>query len=302
MNEVTYAYIETTNFCNLDCTFCNRDIAVDNLRFMSIEKFKILLEKIKHYPINEAKLMGMGEPFFHNKYYEICSLFKETFPNAKVISSTNCQFKITHNFEESLKYIDELYLSIDGYEESYEKFRKYAVWDKLFDFLDELDSIEKHDCKIVINYVVNTENVYDIQKVYDNILLKYDYIDKLWLNIAQNWSEDENMIIDYTEEQIEYLRNKWKDNIKGKYNWNYNDCFWPNSGLYITVNGDVKVCCLNTDTESFGNIFENNFEDIVNTDRYQEVKNGCKNNKPTPHCTNCSYKELSPLLYNILHD
>ena len=25
MDKITYAYLETTNYCNLDCSFCNRD-------------------------------------------------------------------------------------------------------------------------------------------------------------------------------------------------------------------------------------------------------------------------------------
>ena len=24
MDKITYAYLETTNYCNLDCSFCNR--------------------------------------------------------------------------------------------------------------------------------------------------------------------------------------------------------------------------------------------------------------------------------------
>jgi radical SAM protein with 4Fe4S-binding SPASM domain len=301
MKNVTYVYIETTNYCNLNCTFCNRKSVIDRLNHMPISKFKILLDKIKHYSINEAKLMGMGEPFFHPKYHEICELFKMTFPNSKVISSTNCQYKITHNFKESLKYIDILYLSIDGYKENYEKYRKPAKWNKLIQFLDELEKLKHYNCEIVINYVVNTGNVFDIDKIYNNIFLRYKYISKLWLNIAQNWSEDKNINIEYTDEQINYLK-YWKNNIKGKENWNYSDCFWPQSGLYINVNGDVKMCCLNTNTESFGSIFEKSFDEIRNRKNYIEVKNGCEKNSPTAHCKNCSYKELAPLLYRIKND
>lgn len=301
MKDVTYAYIETTNYCNLSCSFCNRTEAIDKLMSMTIPNFKILLDKIKHFPITEAKLMGMGEPFFHPEYSEICRLFKNTFPNCRIISSTNCQYRISNNFKESLKYLDVLYLSIDGYKESYEKYRKPAKWSKLIEFLDEFEKIYHFDCEIVINYIVNPDNVFDIQKVNDEIFSKYKFINKLWINIAQNWSEDEKMVSGYTDEQIKYLQS-WKDNIKGKDKWDYKDCFWPQTGLYITVNGDVKVCCLNTDTQSFGNIFESEFDEIRNTKRYIDVKNGCEANKPTEHCKNCSYKELTPLLYEIKND
>ena len=40
-------------------------------------------------------------------------------------------------------------------------------------------------------------------------------------------------------------------------------------------------------------------EEIRKTTDYQNVKVGCKTNNPTSHCTNCSYKELAPLLTQI---
>ena len=286
-NNITYAYIETTNHCNLNCSFCNRQEVVDRLQHMSVNDFEILLTKIKDQPIREVKLMGMGEPFYHPMFFEICRLFKETFPNAKIISATNCQYVISKNFKESLKYIDELYFSIDGYKETYEKYRGGAKWSNLIRFLDDFKTVERHNCKVVINYVINPNNVSDIQLVYDEILLKYD-LKELRLNFAQNWSENENMVLDYSDEQINYIKTNWKDNVKGKSIWDYNDCFWVKEGLYVTVEGDLKMCCINTNTKSFGNIFKTPVNEIRLSDRYINVKNGCTNNKPTDHCKNCS--------------
>ena len=60
---IEYAYIETTNHCNLQCSFCNRHEVIGALQHMSVARFTELMERIKHQPIKEAKLMGMGEPF-----------------------------------------------------------------------------------------------------------------------------------------------------------------------------------------------------------------------------------------------
>ena len=68
--------------------------------------------KIENHPISEAKLMGLGEPFLHPKFSEICKMFKEYFPKAFLIVATNCQYKLNENFKNSLKYIDLLYLSL----------------------------------------------------------------------------------------------------------------------------------------------------------------------------------------------
>ena len=79
---ITYAYLETTNYCNLSYTFCNRDEVVKKLKHMSLTDGRFVLEQLKDQPIKEAKLMGLGEPFLHPKFSIICEMFKEYFPNA----------------------------------------------------------------------------------------------------------------------------------------------------------------------------------------------------------------------------
>ena len=123
----------------------------------------------------------------------------------------------------------------------------------------------------------------------------------LRLNIAQIWDENTKMSDDlatsgYSHEQLDYLRDTWGDNIMGRSKWDFKDCFWVKNGLYTTVEGDVKMCCLNTGAKPFGNLFENSIDEIRLTKKYQKVKNGCETNNPTKHCKNCSYKELTPLL------
>ena len=305
MNKITYAYLETTNYCNLDCSFCNRSDVIGSLKHMSLEDWGKLLDGIKHHPIKEAKLMGMGEPLLHPQFDEICRMFKEVFPNCKLIVATNCQYNIKEGLEfrrklqECMKYIDMLYFSIDGWGESYERDRAPAKWSKLLKFLEEFKTINRYDCKVVVNYVVNAYNVYDIEKV-DKLRID-NKLGMLRLNIAQIWDEDAKMSDDivtsgYSQKQLDYLKINWSKNIMGKSEWDFKDCFWVNSALYTTVDGDVKVCCLNTGAKPFGNLFENTIDEIRLTEDYQNVKQGCNTNNPTSHCKNCSYKELSPML------
>ena len=94
----------------------------------------------------------------HPNFSELCKIFKQYFPDSKIITATNCQYKITDNFTSALKYLDLIYLSIDGYKDNYEKFRKPSKWIKLIDFLERLIKIKKYDCKITCNYVVNKDN------------------------------------------------------------------------------------------------------------------------------------------------
>lgn len=304
MEPITYAYLETTNYCNLQCSFCNREEVIGRLQHMSVPKFVEMLEKIKHHPIKEAKLMGMGEPFLHPQFDQICKTFKQYFPDAFLIVATNCQYpirpgsKMRTKFENCLKYIDLLYLSIDGYKDSYERDRSPAKWDKLINFLEEFKTLGRSNCRVTCNYVVNPDNVQDIEIINKEIVDVYE-LEELRLNIAQDWSEDKSMPGGYTKEQIKYLHDNWKQNIKGKDDWEYPDCFWVKEGIYTTVEGNVKMCCLNTAAKPFGNLFEETIEEIRANEDFQKVKMGCQTDNPTEHCKSCSYKELVPLLKQI---
>lgn len=303
LKPITYAYLETTNYCNLQCSFCNRHEVIGALQHMPLPKFREMMEKIKHHPIKEAKLMGMGEPMLHPQFDEIIKTFKEYFPNAFLIVATNCQYTIKEGtplrerFQTALEYIDLLYFSIDGYEKSYERDRAPAKWSRLITFLEDFRNMERRGCRVTCNYVVNPQNVSDIQKVKEEIVDEYG-LEELRLNIAQDWSEDRSMPGGYTNEQLQYLKS-WGSNVKGKHEWDYKDCFWVNEALYTTVEGNVKMCCLNTAAEPFGNIFDSTMDEIRNSANFQNVKLGCNSNNPTSHCKNCSYKELVPILEEI---
>ena len=299
MDKITYAYLETTNYCNLDCSFCNRTDVIGPLKHMSLEDWGKLLDGIKHHPIQEAKFMGMGEPMLHPQFDEVCRMFKEVFPKCKLIVATNCQYNINDKFRECMKYIDMLYFSIDGYEKNYERDRAPAKWKKLIRFLDQFESVDRHECNVVVNYVVNAYNVYDIPRI-DELRVNYN-LGELRLNIAQIWDADTKMSDDvatsgYTKNQLDFLKKNYGGKIMGKSKWDFKDCFWVNNAIYTTVEGHVKMCCMNTGAEPFGNLFENTIDEIRLMDDYQNVKKGCQTNNPTSHCKNCSYKELTPIL------
>ena len=111
--HITYAYLETTNYCNLDCSFCNRMDVIGPLKHMSLDNWQKLLDGMSSSYHKRTKLMGMGEPMLHPQFDEVCRMFKETFPDVIVVA-TNCQYKIKgskfrQKFQEALKYIDMLF-------------------------------------------------------------------------------------------------------------------------------------------------------------------------------------------------
>ena len=166
-------------------------------------------------------------------------------------------------------------------------------------FLEEFKSVDRLDCNVVVNYVVNAYNVHDIPKI--DKLRKEHNLGELRLNIATIWSGDELMADDiatsgYKEKDLQYLKENWSEQIMGKSKWDFPDCYWVQNGLYTTVEGHVKMCCMNTGARPFGNLFANTIDEIREMEDYQNVKKGCETNNPTSHCRNCSYKEITPML------
>ncbi|MEK7376300.1 MAG: SPASM domain-containing protein, partial [Candidatus Margulisiibacteriota bacterium] len=258
-----------------------------------------VLGKLSGEPITEAKLMGLGEPFLCPDFPQVCKRFKEEFPKAFVISATNCQYKLGDTFKKALPYIDLLYLSVDGYKENYEIDRKGATWDRLITFLDDLKGVDTGRTRIAVNYVVTDKNYKDIEKINKLVNEKYKYVEEVRLNIAQWWGEDEDIKFDFSDDFYSTLE-RYRKNVKGKSPWTYSDCFWPKKGFYMDVNGDVKICCLNTSTEPIGNIFKSSLDEILLAPKRLQVATECALDRPGKHCLKCDYKKLSPTLKKIL--
>ena len=142
---------------------------------------------------------------------------------------------------------------------------------------------------------MNTENIVDISKIGE--LCKEYNLEELRLNIAQDWSEDKSLsvtdhISGYSLKQIDYLKKNYSKNIKGKAPWTWSDCFWVKTGIYMTVEGNIKVCALNTDTKSLGNIFKDSIHEILNNKRMNEIakdvkKMNLQNIVKIAHIKNC---------------
>jgi MoaA/NifB/PqqE/SkfB family radical SAM enzyme len=264
---------------------------------MSLHNFDTVLERLASHPIKEAKLMGMGEPYLHPQFSTITRRFKERFPHARLISATNAQYTMTDDFRASLEWIDMLYISIDGYKDNYERDRPPAKWSKLIAFLEQLRSVNRHNCTLAINTTVNPRNVDDVPLL-EGLRQQYG-LDELRLNVAQDWSPTGTAPTEYTSQQIRYLHDHWQHLIKGKSEWSYSDCFWPQRGVYITVEGRVLTCCMNTQADHHGNILATSIDTIRASKSFQDIVRGCATDTPTSHCRTCSYNQLKPVLAQL---
>ena len=274
MKKYNKIYIEITNNCNLNCSFCSE--VTRPRRFMSLEEFEKVLEKVKNYT-NIIYLHIKGEPLLHPQIIEFIKLSEKY--NLKVNLTTNGTL-----------------------------FPKYAQ--------------ELSNCKSLnkINFSLHSEN--NIKGYFEKIFSKVNCLPDRITVIYRLWTLKDNQldekstkivkkIKDYYNLSIETVEKiKTEKNIKinphiyvdkdNEFTWpsinNHKSCGYChalNTHIGILVDGTVVPCCLDSNgIINLGNIFNNNLEEIINSNRYQKLKKSFQDRKPCEElCKSCTFKQ-----------
>ena len=296
--------IEMNSQCNLQCIHCTREqLKAEGRREPKIlhrAELKHILDQLKECPVDTIKVEGLSEPMLNMQIDEQLQTIREYFPKAHIILITNLQYSPDKTkFFQSLKFIDALYISVDGTEKIYERIRKGANYAK---FLNALEQIKMNTSpldlqKIHLNFTATAENFTEIPKIYE---LKGKYgLSSVRINLVQNWDENQKNTHQFSEPLLDFVK-KYNTDVKGVANWNYSDCFWVFNGIVIDVDGNVRQCVLNNTQKPIGNVFRTSLREIFN-DSYilNEARNLLPLNKCNSSCTNCDYKGLSPTLAKV---
>jgi len=71
--NITGLYFEITDKCNFNCVYCYNDSTAKKSDYLSVEAYKMFIESIKEYGLEEIALSG-GEPTFHPRLPEILEI------------------------------------------------------------------------------------------------------------------------------------------------------------------------------------------------------------------------------------
>ncbi len=260
-------YIEITNVCNLNCSFCSRTSKSN--REMTFEEFKEVLSKINNYT-DYIYLHVKGEPLTHHNLDKILDITKEY--NKKVCITTNgvflkdklpilkkydniYQINISLHSENNKKnYLEDIISSVN----KISSYISYRFW--------TLDN-NKMDNKTK-EYIKVLKEVYNKEEIYDGIKLK----DKVYLSLDNKfiWPSINN---DYYNER--------------------GTCLGAKTQLAILSDGTVSICCLDSEgVSNLGNIYLSTMEDILGSDKYQNILKGFNDHKVyLDICKHCLYKE-----------
>lgn len=269
-------YVEITNICNLNCSFCSKDNHIP--KELTLQEFDIILNKIRHYT-NSIYLHVKGEPLLHTKLKEMLEITKKY--NIKVNITTNgTLLKQKVNILQKFDNIRQINISLHS-ENNYPNY---------FDNIFETSDLLSKNINIVYRiWTLNNHNANILSTKGVDKIIKHYNLDK---NTQKKLVNDKNIKVKdniYLDKDIEFI---WPNSVNDNSNDN-GTCLGTRSHIAILVNGDVVPCCLDSKgILKLGNIFEDDVIDILNSKLFKEINNGFKNNKLVCNlCKNCNFRK-----------
>ena len=255
-------YVEITNYCNLNCSFCSKDNV--SKKEMSVLEFSLVISKIKSYTDN-VYLHVKGEPLLHSSLNEILDVCDKNKINVLITTNgtlleKNKDILLSH-------HIKQINISLHS-ENSFIDYYK-----KVFETCEELSK------KMTIIYRIWTLKSLKLDDISTNVVDKIITI-KYYINYIRD-----NIYIDKDYEFIwPKITNKKSD---------YGTCLGTKNHIAILSNGNVTPCCLDSSgIITFGNIFKDSMQNILDSKLFKEINGGFKNRKVIHDlCKSCTYKD-----------
>ena len=274
MKKFKKIYIEITNICNLNCSFCSKDNRIKES--ISLTNMEELLKKINDYT-DYVYLHVKGEPLLHPKLKEILDLCEKY--HKKVNITTNAT--LIKEKEEILTHPAIRQINLSVHSEN----KKVNYLEEIFEVVDKLK-----DKNIVYRFWTMEDN--NLSKKSTELVEKIINHYQLSPEIVENLKKENNIKINshtYVNKANEFI---WPD-TNNDYNKENGYCYALKDQLAILVDGTIVPCCLDSNgVINLGNIYQNDLLEVINSSRYQKMRMGFCNRKVTEElCKHCSYKE-----------
>lgn len=287
MRKFKRVYIEITNVCNLSCSFCpktNRE-----KRFMSIEEFDIILNKIK--PSTEYIYFHlMGEPLLNPRFKEFLDLAYRNGFKVNLTTNGTLLSKASEIILQS-KALRQINVSLHSFEANSGINGFYEYFNDVLSFIDEVNKNTDIICSMRLWNLDNRRSKGE-NSLNENILTliksKFDYLDDIKVKLSE-------------DKRIKLRKNLYLNGAE-KFNWpdiNIDSlgetgfCHGLRDHYGILSDGTVVPCCLDSEGSiALGNIFIEELEEIIMSSRAQNIYEGFSKRKRVEElCKRCGYSQ-----------
>ncbi len=272
MKRFEKIHVEISNICNLNCYFCPG--TTREPRRMTFQEFQIVLNKIKPYP-DFIYFHLLGEPLCHPELESFLALAEEMKFLVIIITNGTLLSKKQDILLKSKSHYKTV-ISLHSFEANDNNipFEKY---------LEDCCSYAKlaENKKIVALRLWNNGGKDSLN---DKILNTIEsYFPKPWVEDRLGVRIGKKVFIQYGD-KFDWPSLESDDTNEKIF------CYGLRDQMGILADGTVVPCCLdNNGTINLGNIFEKDLEEIINSERAQNIYNGFSNRNACEElCKRCS--------------
>jgi radical SAM protein with 4Fe4S-binding SPASM domain len=299
--SVPFAQIEPTSVCNLRCAMCQRD-RLESVGHMSLAQFEHILDELKG--LRAVKLQGLGEPMLNPDFIAMMQALRAR--GIRAYSALNATKIDADNAEQLASVADRIELSLDSADPGqFSAIRRGAALDDVIArirVLVEARNRRSQVLEIRANAVVHTAEREALARLFE--LVSRLGLDGLNLNVVQFWNVGEGgesagadgavlnrQDLERLVSVVDSLSWDWslRARLMGPTE-GYENCPWHRGGVYVSWQGHVTPCCQRPDprTVQFGNLLEQPFEVIWNSDEYRRFRNELAAGRPPETCRTCT--------------
>lgn len=261
--------MESTNHCNFKCVFCPHPKMQRSKGFMDEQLYYNVIDQAADLGFIKLDLRNFGEPIIDKRLAKMAKYAYNKGLN-KIYIHTNgygLNKKILDGWGEA--GITDVNISLSPKREFGES-RPGTNVERMFSGLERLmesDSKWKHI--LSVDYIRTGLSTKEEEKEFFDWLKKYDLVKRIDINL-HNWAEGEA------------------------------DTFLQCHRLWTSVtvlwDGKVTLCCLDYEGEiDLGNVNQESLKDIINNEKYQEIRRNHINGKFLSKCASCDMPEVKDL-------
>jgi radical SAM protein with 4Fe4S-binding SPASM domain len=325
--------VEVTTYCNLDCVMCSHGKMISQPKHMSLDHFIKVCNRLKPYKIS---MNGIGEPFLNP---DMPSMIEYAHRKGMTTIATSNLTVFPQELADRIvaSGLSLLKGSIDSTDpETYLAIRRRDMHHKVLEGLRNIQDAKRRAGSktpyIRLQFVMQRANFREISQIIG--LCDEFGVDAVYFQPI-DLSNDNYVTAELIEELIGDMdRDEFKgvlehaaeissrhrvvtnlpvlyrdfDAVWEKYRMQNSPdpetavCMMPWSSLYLSVDGDIRLCCAfaSSPEENLGNIFNQQFKSIWNGSRYREYrKYFSSGRRPNKICRNCIAPTLPAILKSL---
>ena len=286
MKKFKRIFIEISNVCNLSCEFCPPSKREKTI--MSVENFEKVIQALEGHG-DHIYLHVKGEPLLHPNFKEILEICSKYHKIVNITSNGTLLEKQGQTILDS-GVVRIVNLSLQSFEDVDDQVAYKVYLEKVLAFVKKglKESNMLFDLRLWnfddFDLVANKGN----QEVIDFIEDYLELTSPISITDSKTKGGKLNDMV-YISKGAEF---QWPS-LDNDYVSDRGKCFGLRHQIAILSSGEVVPCCLDADgVINLGNIFEENFEKIVTSQRADKIARGFENNKLVePLCMRCSYRK-----------